>query len=607
MTRDRAKLAEFVDATEKVAPPVFVGRDAVLADILKAARRSWDGSGAGVHGQAGATRILQGAPGAGKSALLAELVRRTAAGGSDGAPISVLTLSSGRIRGPLDILAPLAERVDPATARDFLARVQTTQSRGGAVGAFGSALTGAHTTTTMPHHPEPSMVAFHEWVRDPNSKATLTGPLIVAIDEAQNMRYGDDDPRTSVLRCIHDADPPLPLTLVLAGLGDTQDRAAALGLTRGLTLHAIGALPDDAVTALTARWCAHFGLDLTGSEARLAALAAPCEGWPRHLHVALQALGRHVLATEGTLDAVDWTRVATAAAVSRLHYYQGQQSLPLKECAPLVGAVLHDLESAPRSTAPSRSHLIDWIDRHAGIQPGRAWQIPRGMDADTLADTLLHQGALQLTQDKTLAAAIPSFVSYLVRDGRRMALAGVDRPAVAKDPDSRAAARLLSAAVPHTEAEIIHWHALAATWHRHCATLAAVATDAAALAPVTDVPTAPDRARATAVLATLDALGGAPAADPPALPHTLPHAVCAVAALEGMVDAVRAAAQAIRDGTDDPFRAKTLGAVMMLPDQAAAATPAQQLAWAIEHLTGVPPPSPDTPAADRTRLGCTTN
>ncbi len=76
MALDRAGLAEFVDQTDKMEPPVFAGREPVLAKLLKVAGASWDGSGTGRYGQAGATQIIQGAPGAGKSTILTELARR---------------------------------------------------------------------------------------------------------------------------------------------------------------------------------------------------------------------------------------------------------------------------------------------------------------------------------------------------------------------------------------------------------------------------------------------------------------------------------------------------------------------------------------------------
>ncbi|MCY4328093.1 MAG: hypothetical protein OXC53_10970, partial [Rhodobacteraceae bacterium] len=155
MALDRARLAEFVDRTDKVEPPVFVGRESVLAKLLKVGRQSWNDSGTGQHGQAGATQIIQGAPGAGKSTILAELVARTQAQAreTDGVKIQGLILNSADISGPIDILRPLAEMVDKIAAKDFLTRFQTTHRRGGHLGAFGSSVGGDRATTTAPHTP----------------------------------------------------------------------------------------------------------------------------------------------------------------------------------------------------------------------------------------------------------------------------------------------------------------------------------------------------------------------------------------------------------------------------------------------------------------------
>ncbi|MCY4007246.1 MAG: hypothetical protein OXE84_10585 [Rhodobacteraceae bacterium] len=603
MALDRAGLAEFVDQTDKIEPPVFIGREPVLAKILKVAGNSWDGSGAGQHGQAGATQIIQGAPGAGKSTILTELVRRAAAGGTDGVKTQVLKLSSGRITGPINILGPLATLIDPAAATDFLARYQTTRSLGGQLGAFGSSVGTERTTTATPRSPEPTLSAFHDWIQYRNSGQVphqgLRGPIIIAIDEAQNMHFGSDDPCTSILRCIHEADPPLPLTLVLAGLGDTDARTTDMGLTRGKTLHDIGALSPDEVSDLTHRWCVHFGLEPTGQTAALDALAAPCEGWPRHLHFALQALGRDILRTPdagpAALATVDWERVAAAAAISRLHYYRSQQSGAMANCPALIAAVLDDLRH--RNTRPPaacrRFHVINSITRHARTHPATSeWQIPKGMDADSLADHLFHRGALQENRDGSLTFPIPSFCTYLVRDWIRMATAEPDSAPCPPLP-AREGERILAAAAPHTEDEIIHWTTLAATWHRTCTAVAASAVDAAALAAVPATPTDADRSRATTVLATLEADRETPNADAsvPALPQSLPHAERAVAALVAMIDVVRTAVQAVLDGTDEPFRSDTLSTVMDLPDQAVSAPPEEQLAWAIEYLTGVARPS----------------
>ncbi len=598
MAFDRARIEAFLALSEGETPPVFVGRAPILDDILAVAESGWGGGAAASQGKPKATRIVQGAPGAGKSTILAELARRAAGGRTQ-----VLALGAGIIRGPIDILRPLAERIDPEAARTFLARDQTTHRMGGQLGALGSSVGADRTTTTTPPAPEPTLVAFRDWVRDLEAAGGgLTGPIIIAIDETQNLEGPHTTPLAKVLQSIHNTDLPLPLTLVLAGLGDTDARATDMGLTRGKTLHNIGALAAEEVAELTHRWCGHFGLDPTGHADSLAALARPCEGWPRHLHFALQALGRDLLrspdADPAALAAVDWARVATEAAISRLHHYQSQQRGALAGCAALVGAVLDDLRPFHR-----RTDVIDLIERHDGTRPGRAWQVPKGMDIDSLTDHLLHRGALQETPDGALTCPIPSFRSHLVRDGIRMEL-GTDPIGPGDVPTAGETARILAACEPHTEDEIIHWQALAARWDRHCAALAAVAADAAALATVTDSPTDADRTRATRVLATLDGEGGTAGPDSPALPRSLPHATRAAEALAGMVDAVRTASAAIRDGEADPWRADTFADVATVPDLAATASPEEQLAWALEHLTGAAPETPEAsgPAPDASPL-----
>ncbi len=627
MAFDRAALAEFIGQTDKVEPPVFVGRADVFANILAAADRSWDGSGAGKHGQAGATQIIQGAPGAGKSTILGELARRAAARTRTDVKVQVLILNSADINRPEDILQPLAAMVDPAKAKDFLAHFHTTRSGSSQLGVYGSSVGGDHARTTIPHAPAPTLMAFRDWVRDLKSglfaQRGLRGAIIIAIDEAQRLKGSGATPVAKVLQGIHDNTTSLPLTLVLAGLGDTEVRATDMGLTRGKALHHIAALTAAEVADLTKGWCAHFGLDPAGHEGSLEALVTPCEGWPRHLHFALQALGRDILRTHHascaspvSVEAVDWERVAATAAMSRLRYYQGQQRGALKECAALVGAVLDDLRSSPLQSFQSRSHVIDSIHRHARAHPdASAWQIPKGMDADTLVDHLFHRGALQLVEEvpssngleerlskEVLIVPIPSFRTYLVREGARLEvgalLAGGQDAGLA---DRATVARILAATDPGTVGETDHWKTLDAAWQRHCTALATIREDAAALATPDPITSDVADAHAAAIIAALEGAGetSPPGEAAPPLPRSLPHAQRAVEALEEMVTEVRTAARAVLEGIDDPWHTDTLGNVAALPERAVAATPTQQLDWAIEYLTGITSPGPDVPEESR--------
>ena len=72
---DENGLRDFIAAGEKSPPPVFVGREDVISDILAAAKRAWR-PGKGRHGEPGMTRIVHGAPGSGKSSVLGEMQSR---------------------------------------------------------------------------------------------------------------------------------------------------------------------------------------------------------------------------------------------------------------------------------------------------------------------------------------------------------------------------------------------------------------------------------------------------------------------------------------------------------------------------------------------------
>ena len=102
--------------------------------------------------------------------------------------------------------------------------------------------------------------------------------------------------------------PDLPLSLVLAGFGDTTVAAERTGLTRGLTIHEVDGLDADAISELMRDFCWHFGIRPEGFDARLDELAKPCGGWLRHLHFAKQVLLEEVLRREGDLASVGWAR-----------------------------------------------------------------------------------------------------------------------------------------------------------------------------------------------------------------------------------------------------------------------------------------------------------
>ena len=241
-------------------------------------------------------------------------------------------------------------------------------------------------------------------------KEKWTAPVIVAVDESQAFPGSMHDSHALFLRGIHNAVGKLPLSLVLAGLGDTKDRADDMNLTRGLKIHGIGGLDASSVSGLMRDFCERFGLDPFGHGARLDALAAPAQGWPRHLYFTMKAFSVEALRCGGDLGRADWTRIADEAAESRIRYYSGQQSEHMKEAKGLTAAVMHGLRDGMDIV-----DVMQLIEENVRDRVGH--RMPEGMNSSSFFKHLIHQGALQMRDDDTAFCPIPSFRTYLTEAG----------------------------------------------------------------------------------------------------------------------------------------------------------------------------------------------
>ena len=405
------KLLDFVKEDEGSPPPVFVGREKALEDIEDTGARAWRpvnrAAGDRRPAKRGApknTRIIQGAPGAGKTSILAELVKRSSE--RDGAPgqSRVLAFNSTALVNSLpEVLRIVAAAgsLEPVRWRDALPNLTMTLD-GTGFPSVSIDFAGA------PDVPAPK--TLFDLARQ-RPRESWTAPVIVAVDEAQRLPGNATDPHALFLQGIHDADAGLPLSLVLAGLGDTRQKGEDMGLTRPSAVHEIGGLDAEETATLMRDFCRHFGMDPSGHEGRLDALAAPCEGWPRHLHFAMQALAAESLRCGGDLAGVDWARCGNQAAESRAHYYQHRQSAEMKESDGLVAVVMSRLAEGTKMSGALRlieENVIDHVPGH---------RLPEDMTAKGLYTHLVHRGALQEREDGIVHCPIPSFRSHLVRAG----------------------------------------------------------------------------------------------------------------------------------------------------------------------------------------------
>ncbi|MCY4228056.1 MAG: ATP-binding protein [Gammaproteobacteria bacterium] len=413
-------LRQFIGEGEKEAPPVFVGREHILDDILAVSKESWK-PGAwfreGSHGVAGNTRIVHGAPGAGKSSILRRLedweMTPSAASGLPGVRPRVLLLNSAAIGSPADLLEPLAELVCKRRAVDFVREYERHLSLGVSLGGVGVNV--GEGTRESRDFPLAGIKQFKNWVRSLPWHSRLKAPVIVAIDEAQRFDHDAGSLVARVLQALHDNAWSLPLTLVLAGLGDTPDKSQKMQLTRGTRLHEVGCLSDGETRQVMEGFCRTFGVNAEGFEARLVAYAEPSEGWPRHLHFAQAVLGQELLKVHGDMQALDWDLLDAEFRKSRISYYRAQQSPMMESAKGLTAAVMMQFKAGME--LPDIENLV-----HESQKEERRFSLPKSFSGSPdpvlgFLSHLVHQGAIQKSDDSTYYSPIPSFRSFLIEQG----------------------------------------------------------------------------------------------------------------------------------------------------------------------------------------------
>ncbi len=403
-------LRHFVEDGAKEPPPFFVGRDSIINDIFTKARRAMEKQRA----PAGNTRVIQGAPGAGKSALLSQIERRCNANHE----ARVVKITNNLLENHLtDVL--LAIKIAATAQKEswyamFSKLGSAWGQRIGDVNAFGIS---ADLSGLLNEAVPGDLMALKAQI--PAKKFLF--PVIVAIDEAQRLSPGKNTQHAQFLQMIHDADDiSLPLTTVLAGLGDTKERVHSIGITYGLEAYSIGCLTWDEGQELMQGWNQYFGIELGACQDKVNLLIAPTDGWPRHLHWAQTALAEAALTVNGKLDLIqDWVCVFDKSNELRRGYYNWQYSDAMSDSNRLLAEIMLNIRKfEKKSQVVKRTTIIDWIEELRNQRSEAAWQLPNGFDAHDYITHLIHRGALQENYNpRSIACPIPSFQRFMIAEG----------------------------------------------------------------------------------------------------------------------------------------------------------------------------------------------
>ena len=397
---DVAGLQAFALEDDRLPPAAFVGRQDIIADIERAVARAAAG-GAAVRGR---TRLVFGAPGAGKTALLHELARRWRARATDGdasAPTPV-DCEPGELTSPVALTETLLSALVPDSPFDA-AKATTTEGGGGVPGVAGLRIS---RTASVPSLLDSVQAGRTPWaaIREAVRPERLTRPVVLLVDEAQNMPGDPDgDGRTRLLAEIHDGRHGLPIVAVLGGLGDSKQVMARRGISR-FARDAVHALPllteaecGEAVECFFTRHRIAGGEEAGVRWRRRIAEAS--NGWPQHLHNYLCGVARSLAAAGGNLGHADLGAAIAAGDDWRRQYYDARLegvNADLPAVADVVGRI-------PEPGAPMH-RIVEWCREATGTAA-------QGSD---LHARMIHDGVLQEMPGGLVTCPIPSFRRYIL-------------------------------------------------------------------------------------------------------------------------------------------------------------------------------------------------
>ncbi len=429
------RLKHYIRFKDKNAPPYFAGRKKVLSDIEDACELSWEMHRTKGAGQPEATtRVIYGAPGAGKTSTLTYLkdcwkgksyatADESGAARQQPAPRVYLLQSDSPLDDPEDFCRNLANVLAPGSGSALLDAVSRTERMGTDLNL--GVITAEGETETTRHSPAAALATVLKAV----PPEQWTGPLVIAVDETQNLAQTRDCFAGMLFRELHANQHDAPITLVLGGLSDSIKRAGELGLTRLSKgcVHSLDRFDAEEVAELKFGFCAHFGLDIGSRETEFDAMLAACDGWPAHLTNGLHAFCQVFLECGCDMARVDFAEVERISMAERHQYYNYRISKAMGFSNYLLADVMRRIDG-PRQRGEVMNIVASCAKAGEGSEDLRD-QLHDGMTAREFYEDLTHHGALQERDDGTVECPIPSF--------RRFILETYSRPTVeSPEPDA---------------------------------------------------------------------------------------------------------------------------------------------------------------------------
>ena len=361
--------------------PYFVGRKLELAIFREALELTSEEGGSCGKDE---TLVVQGPPGAGKTALLEECAVLAAAR-PDHVVVRLQPDELGSAHG-------LIRAIDAAVGVPAAQRISRKVAERG--GRIGPVALGPKAATA-----EPAATLLK--AREGMWKHKV---IVLLVDEAQNVPVSDAS--RGVVQYLHGAAREVRILLACYGLGDTLEVLSEAGVSRlsARRVNTLRALAISEARESIARVFAACGVQ--GSEAArdrwLDALADLSQGWPQHVRAITSATLEELSACGMSTAACSLERAISAGQAATQRYYEQR----------LAGVALW---------MPAYRRLADELDNSAFLRLHRLAELVRpllqecGTSLEEFLTASVHAGVLG-REDSRYTIPVPSFAEYLRRD-----------------------------------------------------------------------------------------------------------------------------------------------------------------------------------------------
>ena len=400
----KSHLAELRKDRERDTPLVFVGRTTVIDEIVSTAKTNGP-----TEIRRGASFLVEGAPGSGKTSLVHEIANRLQ---QDGA-LAIVWLEVPDSPEEIDAIYNKMATGLAGASQEFVRTTEHT-SRGFSFRPSGVGGGTSSGTTVAPQR-----------ISSPQAIADIRGGkpwapyerAVVFVDEIQNVE--PDGPASRFLRQMH-TQQSIPVILVCSGLSNSEVRLAKAGLSRistGSTMR-LGALsPSETLECARASFTLvrDLGLDATDEALDLWAesVARASDGWPRHLQNYLRACWLTLSEQDKpSLDTADMDTAIRCGDGFRDAYYMSRLKIS-QTPIDVIGPLHERIASGDTLDRMSAQKTIGVAVKTLDKDDRKEFRVLFPSNSNCF-DQLLSSGIVSMNEKDTCISPVPSLSAFLL-------------------------------------------------------------------------------------------------------------------------------------------------------------------------------------------------